>query len=232
MPHEEILIAPENFTMVEPGVYRSAFPRTKNMGFLDYLELKSVVSLVLEDYPLQLVEFYKRNNIELITMGVEGNKGAFKGIHLDTFYEVMKVIMNNKKRPLLIHCNKGKHRTGCVVGCLRRLRGWSISCIVDEYIMMASPKPRLEDQRFIEAFQVDEFNYYQGLEGIIKIKNKDKNKDKKEKEKEKEKGNERDREGGNENSSSTSIPTPTPILTAMPTTRQRTVSFEDNSKTE
>jgi tyrosine-protein phosphatase SIW14 len=158
MPLEqEVLIAPENFTMVEPGVYRSAFPRTKNMSFLDSLQLKSVVSLVLEDYPAPLVEFYKRNGIELMTMGVEGNKGAFKGIDLMTFLEVMRVVMNSMKRPLLIHCNKGKHRTGCVVGCLRRLRGWSVSCIVDEYMLMASPKPRLEDQRFIEAFQVDDF---------------------------------------------------------------------------
>jgi tyrosine-protein phosphatase SIW14 len=159
MPHEQeaILIAPENFTMVEPGVYRSAFPRTKNMSFLDYLQLKSVVSLVLEDYPPPLGEFYKKNGIELATMGVEGNKGAFKGIDILTFLEVMRVVMDPAKRPLLIHCNKGKHRTGCVVGCLRRLRGWSISCIVDEYMLMASPKPRLEDQRFIEAFNVDDF---------------------------------------------------------------------------
>lgn len=160
MPHEEqeILIAPENFAMVERGVYRSAFPRTKNMSFLDSLQLKSVVSLVLEDYPAPLVEFYKRNGVELMTMGVEGNKGAFKGIDIVTFLEVMRVVMNDQRRPLLIHCNKGKHRTGCVVGCLRRLRGWSVSCIVDEYMLMACPKPRLEDQRFIETFDVNDFH--------------------------------------------------------------------------
>ena len=43
---EEILfIAPENFSMVEDGVYRSAFPRSKNMAFLDKLGLRSVLSL-------------------------------------------------------------------------------------------------------------------------------------------------------------------------------------------
>jgi hypothetical protein len=32
-------IAPENFSMVEPGVYRSAFPRTKIIEFLRQLKL-------------------------------------------------------------------------------------------------------------------------------------------------------------------------------------------------
>jgi tyrosine-protein phosphatase SIW14 len=179
MPHEQeaILIAPENFTMVEPGVYRSAFPRTKNLSFLDYLKLKSVVSLVLEDYPPPVHEFYKRNGIELLTMGVEGNKGAFKGIDLVTFLEVMRVVMDPSKRPLLIHCNKGKHRTGCVVGCLRRLRGWSVSCIVDEYMLMACPKPRLEDQRFIEAFNVEDYYSLPPLPLPVVKEKKKKNKD-------------------------------------------------------
>ncbi|CAN0534051.1 unnamed protein product, partial [Ectocarpus sp. 8 AP-2014] len=25
--------------------------------------------------------------------------------------------------PMLVHCNKGKHRTGCLIGCFRRVRG-------------------------------------------------------------------------------------------------------------
>ncbi len=42
----EDLISPENFSMVEPGIYRSAFPRTKNLPFLKTLGLKSVIPLV------------------------------------------------------------------------------------------------------------------------------------------------------------------------------------------
>ena len=43
---EIILLAPENFAMVENGIYRSAFPRSKNIEFLRKLKLKSVISLV------------------------------------------------------------------------------------------------------------------------------------------------------------------------------------------
>ncbi len=54
--------------------------------------------------------------------------------------------------PILIHCNKGKHRTGCIVGCIRRVQGWALSSALDEYIRFADSKARIMDQRFIELF--------------------------------------------------------------------------------
>lgn len=42
----EELLAPENFSMVTRGIYRSAFPRSKNLIFLKRLGLKTVIPLV------------------------------------------------------------------------------------------------------------------------------------------------------------------------------------------
>lgn len=145
-------LAPENFTMVESGVYRSAFPRTKNIDFLQQLNLKSVVSLVPEDYPAAMLEFYTANGIKLISVGLDGNKWPFKEISHDSMQVVLRKILDVNNRPLLIHCNKGKHRTGSVVGCLRRIRGWALSTVFTEYLLFASPKTRLEDQQMIETF--------------------------------------------------------------------------------
>lgn len=44
--------------------------------------------------------------------------------------KVLRDILDPCNHPLLIHCNKGKHRTGSVVGCLRKIRDWSLSSIV------------------------------------------------------------------------------------------------------
>jgi tyrosine-protein phosphatase SIW14 len=66
------LLAPENFAMVEHGVYRSSFPRTKNISFLQRLNLKSVVSLVPEDYPEAMIDFYKLNGTRLFPLGLDG----------------------------------------------------------------------------------------------------------------------------------------------------------------
>ena len=62
MTDPTLILAPENFAMVERGVYRSAFPRSKNQTFLLSLSLKCVVSLVPEDYPAGLLNFYHNNS--------------------------------------------------------------------------------------------------------------------------------------------------------------------------
>ena len=46
--------------------------------------------------------------------------------------KVLRDILDSSNHPLLIHCNKGKHRTGSVVGCLRKIRDWSLSSIVSK----------------------------------------------------------------------------------------------------
>ncbi|KAH7474437.1 putative tyrosine-protein phosphatase DSP4 [Phytophthora ramorum] len=56
---------------------------------------------------------------------------------------------------MLIHRNKGKHRTGCLVGSLRKVQRWAFSSIFDEYIRFSAPKPRMMDQQFIELFKTE-----------------------------------------------------------------------------
>ena len=149
------LLPPQNFVMVENGVYRSSFPRTKNCLFLRSLNLKTVISLVPEDYPEALAEFYRSCGIALLPCGLEGNKWPFKTIDREELRRILRIILDPHNQPVLIHCNKGKHRTGTVVGCLRKIRGWSLSAIFNEYILYAYPKTRLEDQQLIESFEFE-----------------------------------------------------------------------------
>ncbi|KAJ6925373.1 tyrosine-protein phosphatase DSP4 isoform X1 [Populus alba x Populus x berolinensis] len=62
-----------------------------------------------------------------------------------------------KNHPVLIHCKRGKHRTGCLVGCLRKLQRWCLSSIFDEYQRYAAAKARVSDQRFMELFDISSF---------------------------------------------------------------------------
>lgn len=69
------------------------------------------------------------------------------------------VLLDVRRHPLLIHCNKGKHRTGCLVGCLRKVQRWSLTSIFDEYRRFAGNKVRILDQQFIELFQTSLVRY-------------------------------------------------------------------------
>ncbi|KAJ3080338.1 hypothetical protein HK102_003127 [Quaeritorhiza haematococci] len=179
---DEELVPTENFNMICNGVYRSAFPKKKNFPFLKKLGLKSILTLILEDYPELNKKFLDENNITLFQFGVAGNKEPFVDIPEDTICAALSVILDKRNHPcsryfeyfvasaltyipplsfltalclrpaVLIHCNKGKHRTGCLVGCLRKLQHWSHTSIFDEYRRFSHPKSRSMDQQFIELF--------------------------------------------------------------------------------
>lgn len=61
-------------------------------------------------------------------------------------------VLDKRNHPVLIHCNKGKYRVGCLVGCLRRLQGWSHISILEECARFAGDK--IADEEFIEMFDL------------------------------------------------------------------------------
>ncbi|BBN05176.1 tyrosine-protein phosphatase SIW14 [Marchantia polymorpha subsp. ruderalis] len=154
---DDLLIPPLNFAMVDQGVYRSGYPNSKNFTFLHKLRLRSVIYLCPEPYPESNLEFLKKDNITLFHFGIEGNKEPFVDIPEDVIRDALKILLDVKNHPILIHCNKGKHRTGCLVGCLRKVQNWSLTSIFDEYRRFAGTKVRMLDQQFMELFDVSSF---------------------------------------------------------------------------
>ena len=100
LEEEEEVNPCENFSLVAAGVYRSAFPKKKNFTFLKRLKLKSILTLILEDYPDQNKRFLEENNITLFQFGVPGNKEPFVDIPEDKMQSALSVIMGN---PNCIH---------------------------------------------------------------------------------------------------------------------------------
>ncbi|WVQ96017.1 hypothetical protein IAU59_003117 [Kwoniella sp. CBS 9459] len=151
---EEDLVPPENFALVAPGVYRCGFPKKRNFGFMETLRLKTVLTLVLEDYPEANLEWCQSQDIQFMQFGIPGNKEPFDNIPEDVICSALVAILDVRNHPVLIHCNKGKHRTGCLIGCIRRLQSWSLTSIFDEYRRFSSPKSRAVDQQFIDLFDI------------------------------------------------------------------------------
>ncbi|KAL7273478.1 tyrosine-protein phosphatase siw14 [Rhizina undulata] len=145
---------PANFALVGCGglVYRSSFPKIENFGYLKKLGLKSILTLVPEQYPMENKIFMEQNGITHFQIGMPGNKEPFVNIPDEKISAALNVILDRRNHPILIHCNKGKHRTGCVVGCLRKIQAWSLAVIFDEYRRYADPKSRALDQLKIEMY--------------------------------------------------------------------------------
>lgn len=151
--NDKEVIPPENFSHVAGEIYRSSFPRTENFSFLEKrLKLRSILVLIPEEYPAENEEFLKTSGIKLFQVGMSGNKEPFVNIPSDLLTKALEIVLNPRNQPILIHCNRGKHRTGCLIGCIRKLQNWSLTMIFDEYRRFAFPKARALDQQFIEMY--------------------------------------------------------------------------------
>ncbi|XP_078447541.1 inositol diphosphatase DSP3-like [Wolffia australiana] len=150
----ECLAPPANFAMVDFGIYRSGLPEPANFSYLDSLGIRTIVYLCPEPYPEANAAFVQERGIRLCQFGIDGTKGPFANISKDTMMRALTVILDVRNHPVLIHCKRGKHRTGCVVGCFRKLQSWCLASVFDEYQRHAAAKTRVSDLRFIEAFDV------------------------------------------------------------------------------
>ncbi|KAK4716991.1 hypothetical protein R3W88_015329 [Solanum pinnatisectum] len=100
-----VQLPPTNFSAVENNyiIYRFGFPHPSNFTFLQPLSLRS-------------------NHILMI----DGTKDASTmSSRSEIIMDGLRVITDERNHPVLVHCKRGKHRTGCVVGGLRKLQNWS-----------------------------------------------------------------------------------------------------------
>ncbi|CAK7230393.1 tyrosine-protein phosphatase siw14 [Sporothrix curviconia] len=142
--------APVNFGFVMPGLFRSSYPRPENYDFLQGLGLKTIVTLVDKNYTDEYRDFIDSNDIKHHMFAMKGTKK--EDIPLATMESILRIVLDSSNYPLLIHCNQGRHRTGCVVAVVRKIAGWDRSTMTDEYRAYAGHKVRECDVDYIQAF--------------------------------------------------------------------------------
>ncbi|KAK0704882.1 tyrosine phosphatase family-domain-containing protein [Lasiosphaeris hirsuta] len=143
---------PNNFGVVVPGVYRSSFPQAGDYSFVEALKLKTVVTLVRKDFPQGYETFISKNGIRHYVFDMKGTKKA--EIPIKTMKSILRLVLDRQNHPLLIHCNHGRHRTGCVVAVVRKVSGWNLGSILEEYRNYAGPKIRDCDVKYITGFEL------------------------------------------------------------------------------
>jgi tyrosine-protein phosphatase SIW14 len=107
--------------MVDRGIYRSEYPKHKHVAFLKRLGIKHILYLCQESYPETLEKELNSIGVDILPFGVEGNKEPCSEIPADVFTAALRVMLDPTHHPILVHCNKGKHRTGSLIGCFRKV---------------------------------------------------------------------------------------------------------------
>jgi tyrosine-protein phosphatase SIW14 len=100
-------------------------------------------------------------------IGTNKDKSGRIDTSLDSICEALLFVMDSSNYPVYVHCNQGKHRTGCVIACLRKVQGWSIDEAIKEYNVYAGEKSRPGDRALIKSFDPNAVFEYAKRSGIL-----------------------------------------------------------------
>ena len=110
------------------------------------------ICLQPSDIRQELREFCASNGIFIAEFDVGYNQEPFLSINDDAMQLAIETVMDATKQPCLVFCSSGKNRTSCLVGCFRRLTGWSHTSSTFEYEQFTGPESTPLDIEYIENF--------------------------------------------------------------------------------
>jgi len=151
------LFPPLQYQCVEEGLYRSGFPSETNYLFLSSLKLKTLVILG-DECPLALIDFLGEEGITAVFIGSSNRiqqAAGYESVGEEMVIKALKLLMRAKHYPVLVTCKTGRALTGCVIACLRKMQGWALISIFEEYRRFAGYKPQQKYEEFIELFDTD-----------------------------------------------------------------------------
>ncbi len=108
----------ENLYRVDPEIFRSAQPSAAGFRELEALGIKSILDVAGGDGD---DESSRGTKLKLFHVPMS----AF-GLRDDRVVEALRILIDPKNRPLVIHCQHGADRTGAIVALYRVVaQGWS-----------------------------------------------------------------------------------------------------------
>ena len=117
-----------------------------------------------KNYTDEYRDFVDRNHIHHQMVAMKGTKK--EDIPLATMESILNIVLDRRNYPLLIHCNQGRHRTGCVVAVVRKIAGWDRTTVTDEYRAYAGRKVRDCDVDYIQAFALSSIEKLLASDGL------------------------------------------------------------------
>ena len=82
--------------------------------------------------PALSLDFLKENNIAWHHVGADEFLATYDPLSEEAVLEALELILDPANVPCAVMCNQGRHRTGVVVGVLRKLQRWNLVSILEE----------------------------------------------------------------------------------------------------
>lgn len=116
-------------------LYCGAYPKLRNLPFLETLHLRTIVSLTPQplDSDPAIAAWAQRQNggtgVRIIHVRTEKPKEDTGGLSREGAARAMLELLNRENLPLYVHCLDGVEATCMLVACLRKIQGWTDTSI-------------------------------------------------------------------------------------------------------
>lgn len=126
------LSPPLRFGMVNPGVYRGAYPVLPNFRFLYQLKLKTIISLTPEP-PIEDLRLFGENaGINIVHFPIS-RTGPLSNELFAQLCQVVQLCVDSSNFPIYIHCLDGRRIMSVFVLMLRKVQAWNPVSSFTEY---------------------------------------------------------------------------------------------------
>ncbi|WFD04441.1 hypothetical protein MOBT1_003151 [Malassezia obtusa] len=119
-------------------LYRGAYPKQRNLPFLETLHLRTIVSLTPKplDSDAALASWAREQNggsgVRLVHVRTEKPKEESGGLTREGAARAMLELLNRENLPLYVHCLDGVETTSTLIACLRKIQAWNDTSLRDE----------------------------------------------------------------------------------------------------
>ena len=116
-------------------LYCGAYPKLRNLPFLETLHLRTIVSLTPQplDSDPAIAAWAQRQNggtgVRIIHVRTEKPKEDTGGLSREGAARAMLELLNRENLPLYVHCLDGVEVTCMLVACLRKIQAWTETSI-------------------------------------------------------------------------------------------------------
>jgi protein tyrosine phosphatase (PTP) superfamily phosphohydrolase (DUF442 family) len=122
----------DNFRVVDSGLFRGAQPGVLDLKSLKASGVKTVINLRAdENIDVSEAKFARQAGLKYINIAMTGVKGPTEG----QIKQFLKITQDPDLRPVYVHCQYGRDRTGTMVGLYRLYEsGWGFDQAYQEML--------------------------------------------------------------------------------------------------
>lgn len=152
----QFLDPPDFWGIVTDKIFRCGPISPANFSFLSLYQFQTVL-FIGDDAPHQrIVDYLEARNTKIVRIPTfTQNSSIIWRTQLDELVKVtLQFILNNDNLPVLISSPSELHAC-TIIGCLRRMMGWNISSIINEFRRYSPEVPLTQNTNYVELFDFD-----------------------------------------------------------------------------